>query len=193
MVYIPTVSVKENNTEKYYDIYSMLLKDRIIMIGEEITDPLAQVVISELLYLDSQNNEAPIHIYLNTPGGSVNAGLSIVDTMNLVKAPVYTYVTGMAASMGSVIFGAGEKGFRRMLPHSRVMLHQASSGYQGNIQDMEISLEQTHKLNNLLLEMLGDFSGGKTLEEMKQVTQRDYWMTAEESVKFGIADDILGK
>lgn len=189
-VFVPTVVVKDKGTEKAYDIFSMLLKERIIMINDEITDSLAGIVTAELLYLDSLNHE-PIYIYINTPGGSVNAGLSIIDMMNYISSPVSTIVTGTAASMGSVIFASGEKGMRYMQPHSRIMLHQASSGFNGNVQDTRISFEQTEKLNKLLLTMLGELSGGKTLEEMEAYTIRDKWMDAEESIEFQIADKIV--
>lgn len=189
-VFVPTVVVKDKGTEKAYDIFSMLLKERIIMINDEITDSLAGIVTAELLYLDSLNHE-PIYIYINTPGGSVNAGLSIIDMMNYITSPVSTIVTGTAASMGSVIFASGEKGMRYMQPHSRIMLHQASSGFSGNVQDTRISFEQTEKLNKLLLKMLGELSGGKTLEEMEAYTIRDKWMDAEESIEFQIADKIV--
>lgn len=188
-LYVPTVSVKENNTEKYYDVFSMLLKNRIIMIGQEITSDLAQIVVSELLYLDSVSTD-PIHMYINSPGGSVIDGLSIVDTMDVIKSPVYTYTTGLAASMGSVLFSKGEKGHRYILPHASVMLHQASAGMKGNVQDMKISYQQTEKMNEMVLTILAE-SCGKTLEELKDLTIRDLWLDANQSIEFGIADEIL--
>lgn len=192
MPYVPSVSIKEGNTEKFYDIFSMLLKDRIIMVGEEIAAPMAQIIVAELLYLDAQDSTKPIYMYINSPGGSIIDGLSIIDTMNIIKAPVYTYVTGMAASMGSVIFANGEKGHRCMLPNAQVMLHQASTQTGGNIQDIKISLKHTEKLNDLLLNMLADLCG-KTYDEIQLATIRDNWMDAKQSVDFGIADMIQSK
>ena len=190
---VPSVIVRDNGSEKAYDIFSMLLKDRNIVIGDEITDDLASVVIAELLYLEAENPEEPIYLYINTPGGSCSAGLSIIDTMNFIKCPVYTFVTGTAASMGSVIFASGEKGHRLMLPHAKVMLHQVSFGAQGNIQDNVISYEEGVKINDTLMTMLGELSGGKSMEEIKKLTVRDLWLTAEESVEFGIADKVVTK
>ena len=190
---VPSVIVRDNGSEKAYDIFSMLLKDRNIVIGDEITDDLASVVIAELLYLEAENPEEPIYLYINTPGGSCSAGLSIIDTMNFIKCPVYTFVTGTAESMGSVIFASGEKGHRLMLPHAKVMLHQVSFGAQGNIQDNVISYEEGVKINDTLMTMLGELSGGKSMEEIKKLTVRDLWLTAEESVEFGIADKVVTK
>ena len=146
--------------------------------------------MSELLFLQSEDENAPINIYISSPGGYCSAGLSIIDTMNAVKPPVYVTAHGEIASMASVITSAGEKGHRYILPNTRVMLHQASSGTSGNIQDMRVSLAETERVNAILVKMLAN-NCGKTEEEMLQATQRDFWLSDEEAVKFGIVDEIL--
>ena len=190
---IPVVVTRDSDGNTIHqDIYSRLLKDRIIMIDGEIEPHMASIVVSELLYLQSEDESAPINIYISSPGGYCSAGLSIIDTMNAVKPPVYVTAHGEIASMASVITACGEKGHRMVLPHTRVMLHQASAGTQGNIQDMIVSLEETKRVNDMLLDILAE-KCGKTVDEMKAATQRDFWLSAEDAVKFGVVDGIVGK
>ena len=190
---IPVVITRDSDGNTLHqDIYSRLLKDRIIMIDGEIEPHMASVVVAELLYLQSEDETAPIQIYISSPGGYCSAGLSIIATMHQVKCPVYVTAHGEIASMASVITSAGEKGHRYILPYTRVMLHQASAGTQGNIQDMRVSLAETERVNSLLVKMLAD-NCGKTEDEMLKATQRDFWLSDEEAVKFGIVDEILKK
>jgi ATP-dependent Clp protease protease subunit len=190
---IPVVVTRDSDGNTLHqDIYSRLLKDRIIMIDGEIEPHMASVVVAELLYLQAEDPTAPINMYIASPGGSCNAGLSIISTMNLITNPVYVTAHGCIASMGSVITSAGEKGHRYILPYTRVMLHQASSGGSGNVQDLRISLKETEDINEILLKILAD-NCGKTYEEMKKETERDHWLSDEEAVKFGLVDEILTK
>ena len=187
---VPMVLVNEGNVERSYDIYSRLLKDRIIMISGEVNEAMASVVVSELLYLQSEDPEAPIHIYINSPGGSVVDGLAIVDTMNLISCPVYTYCVGQCASMGSIFLVSGEKGHRYALPNSRIMIHQVSGGSQGTYEDMKRSINEAGRLNELLANVLANGTG-KSLKEVKKDMDRDYFMSAEEALKYGIVDKVL--
>lgn len=189
---IPIVVTRDADGERSYDLYSRLLKDRIIMIDGQIEPHMASVVVAELLYLQSEDEEAPIHMYISSPGGYCSAGQSICSTMRLIKPPVYVTAHGEIASMASVITSCGEKGHRYILPNTRVMLHQASSGAEGNIQDMEISIAETKRVNEVLLKMLAE-NCGKTLEEMREATRRNLWLSDEEAVKFGVVDEILIK
>lgn len=190
---IPVVVTRDSDGNTIHqDIYSRLLKDRIIMIDGEIEPHMASVVVAELLYLQSEDENAPINIYISSPGGYCSAGLSIISTMNAVKPPVYVTAHGEIASMASVITACGEKGHRYILPDTRVMLHQASAGTQGNIQDMIVSLEETKRVNELLLKKLAD-ACGKTVDEMREATKRDFWLSDEDAVKFGVVDGIVGK
>ena len=192
MYNVPMVVTRDNNGERSYDIYSRLLKDRIIMIDGAIEPKMASIVVAELLFLQSESETEPINIYISSPGGYCSAGQSICSTMKLVKPPVYVTAHGEIASMASVITSCGEKGHRYILPNTRVMLHQASSGTEGNIQDMEISLMETKRVNETLLKMLAE-NCGKTLEEMREATKRDFWLSDKEAVAFGIVDKILEK
>lgn len=190
---IPVVITRDSDGNTIHqDIYSRLLKDRIVMIDGEIEPHMASVVVAELLFLQSEDADAPINIYISSPGGAVTAGLSIIDTMNLVKPPVYVTAHGEISSMASVITACGEKGHRMLLPNTRVMLHQASAGAHGNIQDMRVSLKETERINSMLVRMLAE-KCGKTEEDMLNLTQRDFWLDANEAVAFGIVDGILAK
>jgi len=190
---IPVVVTRDSDGNTLHqDIYSRLLKDRIIMIDGEIEPHMASVVVAELLYLQSEDSSLPIQIYISSPGGYCSAGLSIISTMNMVAPPVWVTAHGEIASMASVITSAGEKGHRYILPNTRVMLHQASAGTSGNIQDMRVSLAETERVNAILVKMLAE-NCGKTVDEMLQFTQRDFWLSDEEAVKFGIVDEILAK
>ena len=187
---VPMVLVNEGNVERSYDIYSRLLKDRIIMISGEVNEAMASVVVSELLYLQSEAPETPIHVYINSPGGSVVDGLAIVDTMNLISCPVYTYCVGQCASMGSIFLVSGEKGHRYALPNSRIMIHQVSGGSQGTYEDMKRSINEAGRLNELLANVLANGTG-KSLKEVKNDMDRDYFMSADEALKYGIVDKVL--
>ena len=187
---VPMVLVNEGNVERSYDIYSRLLKDRIIMISGEVNETMASVVVSELLYLQSENPDAPIHMYINSPGGSVVDGLAIVDTMNLISCPVYTYCIGQCASMGSIFLVSGEKGHRYALPNSRIMIHQVSGGSQGTYEDMKRSINEAGRLNELLAGILATGTN-KTLKTVKNDMDRDYFMSADEALKYGIVDKII--
>lgn len=188
---IPVVVTRDSNGDVLHqDIYSRLLKDRIIMIDGEIEPHMASVVVAELLYLQSEDESAPINMYISSPGGYCSAGMSIIDTMRIIKCPVYVTAHGSIASMASVITSAGEKGHRYILKGTRVMLHQTSSGAQGNIQDMIVSLEETKKVNEALLQILAD-NCGKTVDELRTSTIRDFWLSADEAKTFGVVDEVI--
>ena len=163
--------------------------DRIIFLGTEVNDYTANVIQAQLLYLDSVDSDRDISIYLNTPGGSVYAGLGIYDTMQFIRSRVATICTGMAASMGAVLLVAGEKGMRAALPHSRVMIHQPLGGIQGQASDIEITAREILKLKDELYQIISDHSG-QTMEKIRQDADRDYWMTAEEALQYGMIDKV---
>ena len=171
------------------DVFSRLMMDRIIFLGTEINDYTANTLQAQLLYLDSVDSDRDISIYLNTPGGSVYAGLGIYDTMQFVKSKVATICTGMAASMGAVLLVAGEKGMRAALPHSRVMIHQPLGGIQGQASDIEITAREILKLKDELYQIISDHSG-QTVEKIRQDADRDYWMTAKEALEYGMIDKV---
>lgn len=172
------------------DVFSRLMMDRIIFLGTEINDYTANVIQAQLLYLDSADNDRDISIYLNTPGGSVYAGLGIYDTMQFVKSRVATICTGLAASMGAVLLVAGEKNMRAALPHSRVMIHQPLGGIQGQASDIEITAREILKLKDELYQIIADHSG-QTIEHIRQDADRDHWMTAKEALDYGMIDRIF--
>ena len=171
------------------DVFSRLMMDHIIFLGTEVNDYTANVIQAQLLYLDSVDSERDINIYLNTPGGSVYAGLGIYDTMQFIQSRVATICTGMAASMGAVLLVAGEKGMRAALPHSRVMIHQPLGGIQGQASDIEITAREILKLKDELYQIISDHSG-QTVEKIRQDADRDYWMTAEEALQYGMIDKV---
>ena len=174
------------------DVFSRLMMDRIIFLGTEVNDYTANVIQAQLLYLDSVDSERDINIYLNTPGGSVYAGLGIYDTMQFIDSRVATICTGMAASMGAVLLVAGEKGMRAALPHSRVMIHQPLGGIQGQASDIEITAREILKLKNELYQIISDHSG-QTMDKIRQDADRDYWMTAKEALEYGMIDKVYSK
>ena len=174
------------------DVFSRLMMDRIIFLGTEVSDYTANVIQAQLLYLDSVDSDRDISIYLNTPGGSVYAGLGIYDTMQFVKSNVATICTGMAASMGAVLLVAGEKGMRAALPHSRVMIHQPLGGIQGQASDIEITAREILKLKDELYQIISDHSG-QTVEKIRQDADRDYWMTAKEALEYGMIDKVYSR
>ncbi|EKU93163.1 ATP-dependent Clp protease proteolytic subunit [Alloiococcus otitis] len=187
---VPTVIEQSPKGERAYDIYSRLLKDRIIILGDAIDNNVANSVVSQLLFLDAQDSDKDIYLYVNSPGGSVTAGLAIYDTMNFIKADVQTIVIGLAASMGSVLATAGAKGKRFALPNSEIMIHQPLGGAQGQATEIEIAakniLRTRERLNKILAE-----ATGQDLETIDRDTDRDYFMTAEEALEYGLIDDIM--
>ncbi len=190
--YIPYVIEKTGRGERTYDIYSRLLEDRIIFLGTEINDQVANSVMAQLLFLDKTGHSQDIKMYINSPGGSVTAGLAIYDTMQLVEPDIATYCLGQAASMGAVLLAGGTKGKRYALPHSRVMIHQPWGGAQGTAIDMEIQIKETLKLKRKLEEILASHTG-KTPKEIAKATERDYFLSPEEARDFGLIDDIVSR
>lgn len=174
------------------DVFSRLMMDRIIFLGTEVNDYTANVIQAQLLYLDSVDSDRDISLYLNTPGGSVYAGLGIYDTMQFVSAKVATICTGMAASMGAVLLVAGQKGMRSALPHSRVMIHQPMGGIQGQASDIEITAREILKLKEELYQIIADHSG-QSMEKIIADADRDYWMTSEEALRYGMIDNVFRK
>ena len=191
-ILIPTVIEKTPGGERAYDIYSRLLKERIIFLGTEIDDTVANLVIAQLLFLESDDSTKDIKIYINSPGGSVYAGLAMYDTMNLVKPDVSTICVGMAASMGAVLLSAGAKGKRFALPNSKIMIHQGSAGFSGTPSDIEITAREVLKSRQKLDEILAE-STGKPVEEVHHDTDRDYWMDASEAKAYGLVDSVISK
>lgn len=189
---IPVVIEQTSRGERSYDIYSRLLKDRIIMLTGPVEDNMANSIIAQLLFLDAQDPTKDIYLYVNTPGGSVSAGLAIVDTMNFIKADVQTIVMGTAASMGTIIASSGAKGKRFMLPNAEYMIHQPMGGTGGGTQqtDMAIAAEHLFKTRNKLEKILADNSG-KTVKQIHKDAERDYWMSAEETLAYGFIDQIM--
>jgi len=176
--------------ERSYDIYSRLLKDRIIFIGEQVDDHMANLVIAQLLFLEKQDPDREIEMYINSPGGSVTAGLAMYDTMQTIKPDIATICVGQAASMGAVLLAGGAKGKRYALPHARMMIHQVSAGFQGTAIDIDIQAREILKYNELLARILQDHTG-QDFDRLKQDIQRDYFMSAEEAVKYGLVDKVL--
>lgn len=187
-----SVIEKEGNTMIQFDLLSRLMKDRIIFIGEQVSDPLANYVIAQMLYLQMQDPNKDINIYINSPGGSVTAGLAIYDTMQFVTCDVNTYCMGMAASMGAVLLTAGTKGKRYALPNAHIMIHQVSGGAQGTASDVERTVEFMYSLKKRLNKILS-FHTGKTVEEVERDADRDNYMTAEAAAAYGLIDKVLEK
>ncbi|KXY76798.1 MULTISPECIES: ATP-dependent Clp endopeptidase proteolytic subunit ClpP [Bacillus] len=187
---IPTVIEQTNRGERAYDIYSRLLKDRIIMLGSAIDDNVANSIVSQLLFLESQDPEKDIHIYINSPGGSITAGMAIYDTMQFIKPQVSTICIGMAASMGAFLLAAGEKGKRYALPNSEVMIHQPLGGAQGQATEIEIAAKRILFLREKLNRILADRTG-QPLEVLQRDTDRDNFMTAEKALEYGLIDKIF--
>ena len=189
---IPVVIEQTSRGERSYDIYSRLLKDRIIMLTGPVEDNMANSVIAQLLFLDAQDNTKDIYLYVNTPGGSVSAGLAIVDTMNFIKSDVQTIVMGVAASMGTIIASSGAKGKRFMLPNAEYLIHQPMGGAGSGTQqtDMAIVAEHLLRTRNTLEKILAENSG-KSVEQIHKDAERDYWMSAQETVEYGFIDEIM--
>lgn len=187
---VPNVIVKTRDGERGYDIYSRLLEDRIIFLGEDVNQHTANVVVAQLLHLANEDPKADIALYINSPGGSVYDGMAIYDTMQFIKPDVATYGIGLQASMGAFLLSSGAKGKRFLLPNSRVMIHQPSSGTQGKVTDQEITLRESIRIKKLLNEILAKNTGQK-LTKIEKDVDRDYWMDAKEAVDYGLADKVI--
>lgn len=190
MALIPMVIEESPRGERSFDIYSRLLRDRIVMVGGEIEPNMANSIVAQLLFLESENPNADISMYINSPGGDVSAGWAIMDTMQYIKSPVSTIGMGLVASMGSVLLAAGEKGKRFVLPNTQVMIHQPMAGAQGQITDMEIQLSQFQKNKKSLVKQMAEFTGRKE-KEVFDAMERDNWMDPSEAKEFGLIDNIL--
>ena len=187
---IPVVIEQTSRGERSYDIYSRLLKDRIIMLTGPVEDNMANSVIAQLLFLDAQDSTKDIYLYVNTPGGSVSAGLAIVDTMNFIKADVQTIVMGMAASMGTVIASSGAKGKRFMLPNAEYMIHQPMGGFQGQATDIGIEAEEILRVRKRINTIISDATG-QPFEKVEEDTDRNYWLSAKEAMDYGLVSKII--
>ncbi len=190
MSLIPYVIEQTSRGERSYDIFSRLLEDRIIFLGEEVTDSIADVIVAELLFLESEDPNKDIHLYINSPGGSVTAGMAIYDTMQYVKCDVSTICVGLAASMGSFLLSGGAKGKRFALPNSEILIHQPSGGTQGQASDMKIAADEIIKTRANLNRILSENSG-QPLEVIERDTERDHWMTAQEAKAYGLIDEVV--
>lgn len=190
MSLVPIVVEQTSRGERSYDIYSRLLKDRIIIIGEEINDVTASLVVAQLLFLESEDPDKDISIYINSPGGSVTSGMAIYDTMQYVKPDISTICVGMAASMGAFLLAAGTKGKRCALPNAEIMIHQPLGGFRGQASDIQIHAERMKKMKNTLNEILAE-KAGKDIDTITKDTDRDNFMSAEDAVEYGIIDKIL--
>ena len=187
---VPMVIESSARGERAFDIYSRLLKERIIFLGDQIEDHIANLVIAQLLFLESEDPEKDISLYINSPGGVVTSGLAIYDTMQYLKAPVSTICIGQAASMASVLRAAGATGKRFALPNSRIMIHQGSAGFRGNTPDVEIQVREVMNLTNRLMGILAGHTG-QTVERVKKDSERDYFMSAEEAKEYGLIDEVF--
>lgn len=189
---IPTVIEKSQFGERAYDIYSRLLNERIIFLGGAIDDNVANLVIAQLLYLEHTDSKKDIYLYINSPGGSVTAGLAIIDTMNFIKSDVSTICVGIAASMGALILSSGKKGKRFSLPNSEVMIHQVMGGTEGQASDIAINAKHILRTKDTLNKILAT-NTNKKIDQVEKDSDRDYWMTSDEAKKYGIVDDIISK
>jgi ATP-dependent Clp protease protease subunit len=192
MTLIPMVVEQDGRGERAYDIYSRLLKDRIIFLGTAIDDEVSNLVIAQMLYLESEDPDKEIFFYLNTPGGHVSSGLAIYDTMRYIKPPVSTVCMGQAASMGALLLAAGQKGKRYALPHSRILIHQPLGGFQGQATDIDIQAREILRLKEELNHILSDLTG-QPMEKITTDTERDYYMTGDQAKTYGIIDEIIVK
>jgi ATP-dependent Clp protease protease subunit len=188
----PNIIEERQMNASVIDIFSRLMMDRIIFLGVPIYDDVANIIMGQLLFLESANPNRDIQIYINSPGGSVYAGLGIYDTMQYISSDVSTICTGMAASMGAVLMTAGEKGKRTALPHSRIMIHQPLGGAQGQASDIEITYKEISKLKKELYDILS-YHSGQPYDKIEKDSDRDYWMTAEEAKEYGMIDEVLGR
>ena len=189
-LYPPYIIERSSRGEKTYDIFSRLLMDRIVFLGAPINDEVSNIVIAQLLFLDADNPERDIYMYINSPGGVISSGMAIYDTMQFMRAPVNTICMGMAASMGSFLLAAGSEGKRKALPHSRIMMHQPSAGYQGSAADIEIQAKEVIYLRDQLNRLYAKHTG-QDLERIEKDIDRDRFMSAEEAKEYGLIDDII--
>ena len=189
MTLVPMVIETTGRGERAYDIYSRLLKDRIVFVGTPIDDTIANLIIAQLLFLDAEDPDKDIFLYVNSPGGSVTAGLAIYDTMQYIKADVTTTCVGMAASMGAVLLAAGEKGKRAALKNSKIMIHQPWGGFQGTASDIDIQAKEIQKTKQQMIQLLANHTG-QTIERIDADTDRDFFMTAEEAKAYGLVDEV---
>ncbi len=189
---IPMVVEQSARGERAYDIYSRLLKDRVIFIGDPIDDHIANLIIAELLFLEREDPDTDIDIYINSPGGSVSAGLAIYDTMQIVKCDVATICVGMAASMGAVLLAGGSAGKRYSLPNARVMMHQVAGGYEGTVSDAKIRLEEMNRAQETLMNILAKHTG-QNIDKVRQDCDRDYWLSSYEAKEYGLVDKVMEK
>ena len=191
-MYVPMVVEQTGRGERAYDIYSRLLKERIVFLGGTIDDAVADLVIAQLLFLEAEDPDKDIHLYINSPGGVVTSGMAIFDTMRYIKAPVSTICIGQAASMGALLLTAGEKGKRYALPHARIMIHQPLGGFHGQATDIKIHAEEIlrmkHELNSIISEL-----SGQELNKVENDTERDYFMSAEDACKYGLIDSVMDR
>ncbi|MDD6435755.1 MAG: ATP-dependent Clp endopeptidase proteolytic subunit ClpP [Clostridiales bacterium] len=192
MSYVPMVIEQNSRGERSYDIYSRLLKERIIFLGEEVNEVSASLVVAQLLFLEAEDPDKDIYLYINSPGGVITAGMAIYDTMNYIKCDVSTICIGMAASMGAFLLAGGAKGKRFALPNAEVMIHQPSGGAQGQATDIEIVAEHILQIKRKMNQMLSDFTG-QPLEVIARDTERDNYMTAEEAKAYGLVDEVISK
>ncbi len=192
MSYIPYVVEQTGRGERSYDIYSRLLKDRIIMLSGEVNDQVASSIVAQLLFLEAQDPDKDIYFYINSPGGVITSGLSMFDTMNYIKPDIVTICIGQAASMGAFLLASGTKGKRYALPHARIMIHQPSGGAQGQSTDIQIQAQEIQRLKDTLNEILAEKTG-KTAKKIEKDTERDNFMSAKEAVEYGLIDKVLTK
>lgn len=190
MSFVPFVVEREGNRERSYDIYSRLLKERIIFVGDSLGSQSASLIVAQLLFLEGEDSKKDINMYISSPGGMISSGLAIYDTMQFIKPPIATFCMGTAASMAAVLLAAGEKGKRNILPHARVMIHQPMGGAQGQASDIEIQAREILKLREKLSEILSSHTG-QPLERIEKDSDRNYWMDAQEAVEYGIVDNVL--
>jgi ATP-dependent Clp protease protease subunit len=187
---IPIVVEQSSRGERAYDIYSRLLKDRIIFLGTGVTDEIANLVIAQMLFLEAEDSEKEIHFYINSPGGLVTSGLAIYDTMQYIRSPVATYCMGQAASMGALLLGAGEKGKRYALPHSRILIHQVMGSFAGQASDVDIQAREILRLREELNEILSNHTG-QPIDRIRVDTDRDYYMSGNEAQEYGLVDQVI--
>ncbi len=192
MAVIPMVIEQTNRGERSYDIYSRLLNDRIVFLGDEVNDQTASLVVAQLLFLEAQDPDKDIDLYINSPGGSITAGMAIYDTMNYIKCDVSTICIGMAASMGAFLLSAGAKGKRAALPHSEIMIHQPLGGMQGQATDIKIHADRIIKIKQSLNEILAA-NTGKPIDEIERDTERDHFLSAKEALEYGLIDKVIEK
>ena len=189
-ILVPMVVEQTGSGERGYDIYSRLLKDRIILLGTQVDDTVANLIVAQLLYLQSEDPKKEIDLYINSPGGSITAGLAIYDTMQVISCPVKTYCIGQAASMGAVLLAAGTPGKRYALPNARIMIHQPWGGYEGTAADINIQAQEILRLRSMLNQIISKHTG-KTMKKVEQDTERDYFMSAEEAKAYGVVDNVV--